>query len=319
MGQIRQYVAFFCTLLLVTQLRASGNDAVTLSLGIPLQPSSALVHLAVSHDLIQQKSKSNIGLNYFVSGRKAIDGVRAGHAFDILFAADIAFLSNANLLRDYRIVAMIFESDNVNRVVSLGNSTDALKHGTLCTQKDSAVHFFGSMVLDRLNLKDTLIQFYPLADLIDQLGKGNCDAITLRSPYIDAAQQEYDVAIMEMPGAYIQREIMLAHDRVSDEVIRDVIAALLTAEELLRSNTDDSVKRIAKAIDADLKEVTKLLEVSDTRVELKQIMLPMIELQMSWIENNNPSYDSHRQSIQLLRDKPLKTYFPERSSVVRYD
>jgi hypothetical protein len=122
-----------------------------------------------------------------------------------------------------------------------------------------------------------------------------------------------------MPGAYVQRELMLAHEHVTDEELGQVINALITAEEILYNDKQTSIDLISKAINADPSYVEKILTASSTRVELKQIVLPMFELQATWINKVNPSYKMERQTLQLLRDQPMQTYFPERNSVVKYD
>lgn len=313
----------FTLIMLLSQLSlpvtAAPRKDISLALGVPLQPSSSLVHIAIKENLFRDLENIEFNINYFVSGQKALDSIQKDTSLDIVFAADIAFLSNAHSLTDYRIVAHIFESDNVNRIVSLKKNTKPLGEGILCTQQNSAIHFFGSMVLERLNFHDTKIQFYPLDKLVVALGQGDCDAVTLRSPYIDDANDLYEIDIFEMPGAYIQREVIIVHNSVSDQTVKALLQSLIKAEEMIRMDTVKASETIAASINGNAEEILEVLQKSVLRVELKQMILPMMDLQISWLKTNQNQKITELQSIQLLRDTPIKHSFPARSSVVRYD
>ncbi|GAM68054.1 hypothetical protein JCM19236_2209 [Vibrio sp. JCM 19236] len=162
------------------------DTPISLSLITGVQPGFGLVKVSQEQGLFE---KNNIELHVIdrPSGKLALKSVINQEVDpDFILVADIAFLANQHRLRNYRIVASVFDSDNQNALASLApiNDLSALKGKTMCTQHQSALHFYGQLLVEYSGEKDVTFKYLNISDLVTGLYEGECDFITIREPFI---------------------------------------------------------------------------------------------------------------------------------------
>ncbi|USD66790.1 hypothetical protein [Vibrio sp. SCSIO 43136] len=293
-----------------------------LSISLGAQPSSSLVKLAIDSRQFD-KHALTVEPDIHISGKVALKtAIKNQAAPDVLFASNIAFLANQHLLPDYRIVATVFESDNINALSSLTSFNDlhALEGKTLCTQYLSALHFFGQTLAQRNGVRNLEFKYFKLGDLNKKMISGECDFITTRQPFIEElsalTQRQHGLAFY--PGTYLQYELMLVHNRVSDAIIERFILGLLDTEEYLIKTISEVENEPCQFDDICILHNKELLAHSVLEVSLYQTLIPLLDRELEWLKRKAEVQTELVNTHHLFRTSPLSNVAPHRMTVMSY-
>lgn len=293
-----------------------------MSLIAGVQPGFGLVKIAQTEGFFNDLNVRMDVINR-PSGKLAIKSVinREVDA-DFILVADIAYLANQHKLNNYRIVASVFDSDNQNVLASMipFDNLNALEGKTVCTQYQSALHFFGQLLADRSGVQDVSFKYLNISELTDALVRGDCDFITTREPFISELlrrPKEEQAYIKHFPGVYLQHELMLAHNRIKSEGVTKVLSALIRAEELFVSDVEKADSILIDTFNVSPARLQALKYDSLWEVSLYQPMIPLLERQMDWLVSLGVTEGKGYISRLSIRAEELGSIAPMKQTVVR--
>ncbi|MBC7004920.1 hypothetical protein BIZ37_20355 [Photobacterium sp. BZF1] len=301
------------------------TDTSQVSVVTGVQPGTGLLRIADSEHYFQQHNVS-VDIEEKLSGKLAIISVINKEVdADIIFTADIAYLANQHSLPDYRVVASVFDSDNLNAIASIKPLGDiqAMAGKTLCTQYLSALHFFGQVLVERNAIQDVTYQFYKVSELNDRLLDGECDFITTREPLIAdlLVKSDHQAQLTFFPGVYLQHELMLAHDRVADETLSQFVKSMIQAESLFHIAPEQVNLTLSQSLKTTPKQLSILHNDSVWEVSLYQPLIPLLERQMEWLISHGVDEGKGKSfsSSTSLRPDVLQHIAPLRQTVIAYE
>ena len=198
---------------------------------------------------------------------------------------------------------------------------NAMADKVLCTQYLSALHFFGQLLVQRNNISNVSYQFYNVADLNDKLLSGECDFITTREPLSSdlLVRSDNQVQLTYFPGVYLQHELMLAHNRVSDESLTQFVKAMIEAENLFDSEPHHVDILLSHSLKTTPQKLSRLHQDSVWEVSLYQPLIPLLERQMEWLVSYGLEEGKTFSSSSSLRPDVLQQIAPLRQTVVSYE
>ncbi|MGF1736609.1 hypothetical protein [Photobacterium satsumensis] len=287
------------------------------------QPGTGLLRIAASENYFQQQNLS-VSITEKPSGKLAILSVLDKHVdADVIFTADIAYLANQHMLHEYRVVASVFDSDNLNAIASMTPLVDinVMTDKVVCTQYLSALHFFGQLLVERNNIKNVTYKFFNVSELNNKLIDGECDFITTREPLLSDLLSKSDntAQLTFFPGVYLQHELMLAHNRMSDESLSQFLKAMIQAESLFDSTPDRVDLILSQSLKTTPKQLSILHNSSVWEVSLYQPLLPLLERQMEWLVSHGVKEGRSYTSSLSLRPDILQKVAPLRQTVTAYE
>ncbi|UHD15154.1 ABC transporter substrate-binding protein [Thiocapsa bogorovii] len=296
----RSRAATLCTLLLggllilmagCEKATPLSKDSETVRLGLPLQPSSALLIVALETGAFADVGIAPVVTEY-PSGRSALsDGLLVGRE-DLVSVADVPVALAGFEGEPVRVIASLFSSDNVNRVVarrSLGiTAPEDLAGRRVATQRGSAVHFFWHLFsLDhRMHAPNRLVYLTP-EELPGALAEGRIDAFSMREPFVTEAGTLIgeDVLVFSAPGLYVQHELLVTDEattRERGELLGAVIRAMLAAEDYCRDEPAAAQALVAARLGVPLQKVADLWSGMELSVRLDQGLLLLLEEEARW-------------------------------------
>lgn len=323
---MKKHILFICIL----AISACSDDSSSvfsesgITVALATQPSSALVVFAIETGVFENHGIMINPLE-FDSEELAISATTKKEIDpDIIFASDITFLANQHKLDNHRIVSTVFESDNVNALVSTEpfDIFPYLETKTLCTQQQSALHFFGKILVDRQLVGANKISFFNITELNNKLMTGDCDIVTTREPYLsDLKNQTGDnLYVKSFPGTYLQYELMLAHNRVSDKKLELILLALLDAEHQLYDSRDQLVEECLKTPGTLCNLLDhNIIQDSIVEVSLYQTVIPNLKREFSWLKQQSRDVSESQNIDVLIRTVPLNNVSPHRMTVVNHE
>lgn len=266
-------------------------DPLPLRLGLPEQPSSAMVMVALARRLFAEQGL-DVTVTRYRSGKLALrDGLLPGKV-DLITAAD-AVVAKAGLDGDpAHILGTIFEADNLNRIVARKDagitSGEDLAGKTVATQQASAVHFFWHLYsLDHGIHDPEALRFMAAEDLPQALASGTIDAFAMREPYVSEARGLLgeNALILSAPGLYRQRELLLARTAVAHKrpaALRRFVRALLAAEDFCAADPAAARALVARELSVPVAQIATLWPAIRVRLRLDQSLLVLLEDQARW-------------------------------------
>ena len=265
------------------------QQTIEVRLGVPLQPSSALLFVALQNKLFSRHGL-DVEVITYPSGKRALHEGLFGGQVDVVGSAGLPVALAALQRQDFRIIASTCAASDVNSIIArqdLGVKEAAdLAGKRLATQQGSAVHYFLHLFLQQHGLSDKAMElsFLKAEELPQALAQGEIDAFSMRAPFIDQARQLLAGQTVEFraPGLYEQQELLLvaadfatAHPQVNQRLL----AALLEAEELVEQDGDQLVQAGQRFLQQD---VGPLFKAFTFRVQLDQSLIMRLEDKARW-------------------------------------
>jgi ABC-type nitrate/sulfonate/bicarbonate transport system substrate-binding protein len=267
------------------------SDIQFVRVGMPNQPSSALMIVALETRALAQEGIEPI-LTEYPSGKRAlVEGLLAGRE-DLITAADVPIALAGFTDAPLRIIASIFSTDDVNRIAtrrSLGiTRSEDLAGRRIGTQQGSAVHFFWHLFsLDRQMHAPEQLRFFKAEELPAALADGRIDAFSMREPFVSEARALIgdDLLVFAAPGLYGQHELLVASEsmaRERPETLRRVVRALLFAEAYCRLEPQAAQALVAEHLGVPVAKIAALWPELELRVRLDQGLLLLLEDEARW-------------------------------------
>lgn len=302
---------------------------LSISLGIPKQPSSALIHIAVEKGYFDEQNLS-VDAKYYASGKRALlDGLAQGEV-EFLSTADAPYVFQVSTaMPDLAVLASIYTTDNLNRIVGRKDagiqSLGDLAGKRVATQSNSAVHYFLHSVVEEQGIAHEQInfEFMRAEELPLALKEGSIDAFSMREPYVSQARDllgESNTVILESPGTYVQSELLLARDatlREQPEAAKRLLRALVKAEAYAAENPEDSISIVARALETDESAIAENWAQFNFNVRLNQALLSQLERMTSWIKLEVDTEANAPNFLERINATPLAEVAPESISLVR--
>lgn len=269
-------------------------DPIAVTLGIPKQPSAALLFIAQQRGFFKAQGL-DVTLKTFPSGKLAMKDCLLIKACDFVSTADVPFIFNAINDKTLKVYASIHSANNINRIVvrtdkGIQSLADLAGH-TIGTQSDSAVHFFMHSVLNSIpGLHDKVTQkFMPATELVDALYTGEIDAFSMREPYVSRALQLMPdkTKSLAFPGYYIRYELLVGHatSAESDDQIRRILKSLIEAVKFVRLNPQQALAITAQSLDMKPADLKNYWRVADFNVSLEHAMALTFQQQIEWLKS----------------------------------
>lgn len=299
-----------------------------LRIGLSLQPSNALVMIALDRGYFADEGL-DVSVENYVSGTRALrDGLFAGKV-DLVTASDVPVVLTSFERQDFRVIATIFQVDNQNRIIARGASgirkPADLEGKRVATQRGSAVHFFLHLFLleNGISEQDVDEVFMMPADLPDALARGEIDAFSMREPYIGQARDLLgdNAVVFAAPGLYTQSDqlvIASAFLQENPHLAEKVLRALVKAEKFIVGDPEQSQEIVARLVGASTAEVGAIWPEFLPRVSLEQSLLLRLEDIGRWaVRRQLVESEEIPNFLDLIHVDALEAVKPVATTVVR--
>lgn len=266
-------------------------------LGLAMQPSSGLMMVALKKGYFK-KYGLDIEVSEYPSGKRALNDGLFKDRVDIASSSDVPICVSMLKGFDFKIAAVTFKADNVNRVIARKDAgileAADLNGKKVATQKASAVHFFLNLFLDEHNIleDDVDISFMKAELLPKRLASGEIDAFSMREPYITKAKEllKDNYVVFEKPGLYPQIDAVVVNNnfiKSSQKSVNGFVKALLDAQDFIESNPKESIKIIAERLGVSNESIEKIWPEVSLSVSLEQSTILLIENITRWVMKNS--------------------------------
>ena len=302
------------------------DTPIPLALGIPKQPSAALMMIARAQGFFEDHGIA-VDAQSYPSGKRALLEGLFQDKVEMVSSTDVPIAVNALRRSDFRIVATVFEADNVNRVIARRDSgieqpTDLIGK-RVATQKGSAVHFFLFLfgLENNFTAKDYTPVFMKAENLPDALAKGDIDAFSMREPYIGQAKDLLgaNANVFESPGTYLQGEHVVVSQRLAEEspkAIEAVMRALLDAEEFASAHPAEAQKIVADGLGQNVEDIKAIWPTFELRVNLRQFLVTQLEDILAWVIEEGIATGETPNVLHLFHPEALRVVAPSRMTVI---
>lgn len=313
---------FFC----VRIIQQRPSQKITIRLGLPLQPSGALLMIALENKLFQ-KHGIQIIVKEYPSGKCALNEGLFKDKVDIAGAADLPVAYAAMTRKDFKIIAGICSTDNVNSIIARKDAGIAeivdLKGKRIATQQNSAVHYFLHLFLlaNMISEKDVNLSFMNAKKLPESIVSGRIDAFSMREPYIGQAKKvlKQNHLIFSSPGLYKQYDLLLVKESLLDQYPDSscrILKALVEAEQFVKKFPDKFKSLTAIYLNSDQKTIAKYWNDLMFQVSLEQSLIIRLEDEARWIIRDQKLADKKVPDyLTLIHQKPLKEICPASVSI----
>lgn len=305
--------------------RAEPESApIPIRIAIPLQPSSALMLVAMHHGFFEAEGLAPDYL-FYPSGKRALEeGFLTGRA-DVVSASDLPVARCVLHGEDLQILCTLQTVRSLNYVVgrrSAGFTQLAdLAQLRVGTQRLSALHYFLYRVLltQESAPAQTPILFYPIEELPDALARGEVDAISVREPYLSQALAllQEEAVRFEAPWIYPQFELLVVHDAFAvaqPDTLDRLIRALVRAERWAAQDPEDTVAVLAQHLQIPVDMAATIHRNTINALLLPHALLLSMEEQMRWVAKQEDQPDTPVPNLlESLNITPLHNVLPFRA------
>ncbi len=306
----------------------SGEKTIRLRLGLAMQPSSALVMVALEKGLFAANGLE-VSVQAYPSGKRAMhEALFTGRA-DVITTSDTPIAFAGFERADFKIIASIFVAHNINRIIArkdAGIQKPAdLPGKRIATQRASAVHFFLHLFLLENGLSDKTVElsFMKAEALPQALADGKIDAFSMREPYISqaAALLEDKAVIFSAPGIYEQVEGLVVTQNLIVEkptAVRKLLRAMLQAEEFAMANPELAMTIVAHRLGVKPDSMAGIWPQVRFRIAMKQSLLLLLEEQARWaMRAGLTGHKTVPNYLDVLHLDALEALKPEAISIMR--
>lgn len=272
--------------------RTQQETVLALRLGVPLQPSSALLIIALDKGFLAMNQLA-VTVREYPSGKRALDEGLFKEEVDVAGAADFAVAMAGFQRRDFRILASTLTADDVNRIVARKDAgiTQAvdLRGKRVGVQQESSTHYFLNLFLLKhgLPMEDVTTVFYKAEELPSALADGKVEAISTKAPYANQAQQLLgdNAMIFSAPGQYEQFEPLLIASKTMEQepaIASRLLIALLQAEAYALQDPEGARSIVEKRLQMPSTLLAAQWPSFRLHVGLEQALLIRLEDEARW-------------------------------------
>ena len=292
-------------------------------LGLALQPGGGLIMVALKKGFFSQEGL-DVEVTVYPSGKRAFEeGLYAGNV-DMITSADIPIAVAAFAHSDFKVIANMFASDNVNRIIASKKSgitsVSDLKGKRIATQRLSAVHFF--LLEHGIEDSDENISFMKAEELPVALLNGDIDAFSMREPIVGQAKMllEDDAAEFSAQGIYMQIESLVASDALLDkhpQIAEKFLRGMLKAQRYIEEHPAESFAIIADYLGVEKEKLN--ISVSQYGVSLDQSSILLFEEESRWIIGEKVMPDAKKlpNILNSIDYRPLEKVKPDAVTIIR--
>lgn len=304
-------------------------EPLELRLGIPEQPSSALIHIALAQGYFKEQNLT-VQSKFYPSGKRALLDGFAKNEVDYLSTADAPFVMQVSTtMPDLTVLASIYTTDNLNRIVARKDarieSLADIAGKRVATQSNSAVHYFLHSVITEQGIEHEQIEveFMRAGELPVALNEGRIDAFSMREPYVSQARDllgDAQVVVLDSPGTYVQSELLLVRHstlKAQPEAATRLLRALVKAEAFAAEHPQEAIAIVANALDTETEAIAENWAQFNFNVRLNQALLSQLERMALWIQLEVDPAAQAPNFIEQIDAKPLAQVAPESISLVR--
>ncbi len=326
MKQLVLVAALFLTLLTGCSGEKETHEQLELKLGLPIQPASAPLIIALEKGYFKEEGLKVIVTEY-PSGKRALAGVCKGEV-EVCTVADAAFVAFSFKYPSLRIFSQLAVDDHVNAIVARKDhgitAPYDLKGKKIGTQYGSAVHYFldNFLVLNEISQSDVDMKYMKAEKLVPALVRGDIDAFSMREPYLSLAEASLKgkVEIFRYPGAYVRVEVLVAPadvlDKKLDAYVRFIKGVFRGCQLIIKNNREAS-DIIAARFDIPTSESDRIVKNTYFNLCLNYALLSILETEAKWcvdhkiIEGKSeiPDY------IKMINPKVLMKVRPKSVSI----
>lgn len=259
-----------------------------------------------------------------IMGKEAFEGMLKGEC-ELATAAEPPVVEYARQRDDFRLLAALQSSDNLNRIVARADRGIAapkdLRGKRIATTKGTAPHYFLELFLEKNGLKsqDVVIVFMKSDDLLAALTNGQVDAVSMINNVVSKAREalQANAVLMEEPGLCRNYYLLLATANLLEkrpEVVVRFLRALVKAEEFITQKPKETLAMVLarqgqKESSAEIKE---LLAGYQYRLSLEHGMLMGLEDMARWTgQQGGENQRVIPNFLNLIAAEPLRAVKPE--------
>lgn len=295
-------------------------------IGLAMQPTNALNMIALVNGYFQQEGLKPVVKEYPSGKRAIIDGLYTGEV-DIAASADVPVAIAGLEGREVKILATSFNADNVNAVVGRRDrgikKPEDLRDKRLATQRNSAVHFFLHLFLQKHGLteEDVQLSYMKAEQLPIALARGDIDAFSMREPYISQAQELLvdNAVVFSEPGLYKQEQLILMRtslQKSTPDIAHRYLLALLKAEAFAASQPQEAIRITAERLGVEQHRIAKMWPTFKLRIALDQATLLLLESEARWAIKDGLVHTSEVPNyVDMMAPEFLKSIKPTAVSV----
>ena len=298
-----------------------------LSLALPTLPHAALLHIAVEKGYFSEEGLE-LAIVPVTHGRAALDLVIQGKV-NLGVAAEVPFILSVMKGEALANVASVLSVSNDNAVVArrdrgIAAPADLAGKKIGVTFGTSGEYFLWAYLIRKRLAPEsvTLVDLLP-GQIAQALADGSIDAATTWQPVVAKAQAalgENAVSFTDS-SAYTMSMVLIGEDRFLKDHPRaneKLVRALLKAEQLTRSQPEESLAIAARWLKLEVSSLRPLWKEMDFKVDLLQSQLITMEDEARWAMARGyvakgpvPKFLPHLYLDALLAVKP------ERVTIVR--
>ncbi len=297
------------------------------TIAVPTQISSALMHVAFGQGLFKQAGVDVIN-QPFELGKDALKSLLNGKAdlavvadtpvmFALIGGADIAMLAGISQVRSD--LAVVVQGDvGITQIQDLRGKLVGVTMGTNMPYFLDAMLQARGVPSDKVNLTDLKTD-----ELISAFKAGQIDAAVMFQPFRARLEAEMGDRIKVFRGedVYAARFMLVGKPSYIDshpQEVRRVLKALIAANQAIIADLVEARRAVGRVVKIDDATMAKLFEPEDYAVSLDQSMLLALDDQTRWAMQKGlvpsgavPNY------LNALKYQPLEAVLPTAVTVVR--
>ncbi len=324
------FIFFFLSFGLFLTACSQQPQSVVL-LGAQASVQDALVWIALDMGAYEREGVK-VEIKPYPSGKRALQGLLRGDV-ELAVVAETPMVIAVPEHPDLRLFATVGQSDN--NVCILGRRDHGietardLKGKTVATQKGSAVHFFlSSFLLDAgISKSDVEVRFLPVEALADALVSGEVDAISMRDPVLETAEERLGEKAVRLcrPGLYTKTYNLVGWSSFTSErpgVMESILRALNRAALLARREPARAQALLEQRLEIPPHRIRQIWNTVEYRLSLNQALLVSLQEELRWAVEAEllPAglLEPGRvpNLVSLFEPKPLQKVLPEAVGII---
>ncbi|KPA12668.1 ABC transporter substrate-binding protein [Candidatus Magnetomorum sp. HK-1] len=298
------------------------QNKIRLRFGLPLQPSSGLLIIALEKGYFNKHGLKMIVKEY-PSGKRSLKEGLFKDELDMSGSADFPVAISSMNKKDFKIITSTFSTNNVNSIIARKDAgikvVSDLRGKTIGTQRNSAVHYFLHLFLleNQISDNDINFSFMKAENLPIAIADKRIDAFSMREPYIGMAKKllNKNHVIFSSPGLYDQYDLILIKEKILNQyptISYSILKALIEAENYVKKYPDIAISLIAKRLNADANTIAKLWPYFIFRTSLEQLLIIRLEDEARWLIRQNPiALKNVPNYLELIHIDTLKELNPD--------